>query len=166
MLVHFVGLMWTSLKMSETPIWYYKGEPFDESLIEDHEGFVYLVTNKKTGMKYVGKKLFKFSRKKKVKAKTSNKKITRRTKVDSDWKSYWGSSKNLAADIEKYGSENFEREILHLCETKGIASYLEMVEQVERKVLETDEYYNGIINVRIGGSNVLKESLKKRREEL
>jgi hypothetical protein len=27
-------------------------------------------------------------------------------------------------------------------------------------VLESDEYYNGIINVRIGGSNILKEHLK------
>lgn len=145
------------------PPWKYKGNLFDTEDIGDHDGFVYLITNKINGMKYIGKKLFFFNHKKKVKAKTVDKKITKRVKKESDWKDYWGSSKNLLEDIEKYGIENFEREILHLCESRGIASYLEMVEQVERRVLETDDYYNGIINVRIGGSNLLKEAMKNRR---
>jgi hypothetical protein len=66
----------------------------------------------------------------------------------------------LKSDIEKLGAENFTREILYFCPSRGIASYLEAREQFERKVLETDDYYNGIINVRIGGSNILKEYLK------
>ena len=52
-------------------------------------------------------------------------------------------------------------EILYYCPSRGVASYLEAKEQFERKVLEVDDYYNGIINVRIGGSKILKESLKK-----
>ena len=152
------------MKKNKThPEWTYKGSVFTSDDIGDNDGFVYLITNNKTGMKYIGKKLFFFSHKKKVKAKTVDKKITKRVKKESDWKEYWGSSKNLLEDIEKYGFENFSREILHLCESRGVASYLEMVEQVERRVLETDEYYNGIINVRIGGSNLLKEAMSKRR---
>ena len=79
----------------------------------------------------------------------------------SDWKTYWGSSEKLNADIEKLGEEQFTRQILYYCPSRGVASYLEAKEQFERKVLELDDYYNGIINVRIGGSNILKESLKK-----
>ena len=65
------------------------------------------------------------------------------------------------ADIEKLGEEQFTRQILYYCPSRGVASYLEAREQFDRKVLEVDDYYNGIINVRIGGSKILRESLKK-----
>ena len=39
--------------------WTYEGKVIDK-LPEDCEAFVYLITNKKNGMKYVGKKLAKF----------------------------------------------------------------------------------------------------------
>ena len=108
-------------------------------------------------MKYVGKKLAKF---KTTKPPLKGKKNKRRGYKESDWKDYWGSSDHLKADVEKLGEENFIREILHFCPSRGVASYLEAQEQFDRKVLLTDEYYNGIINVRIGGSKILKESLK------
>jgi hypothetical protein len=66
----------------------------------------------------------------------------------------------LIADVEKIGPENFTREILYLCQSRGLMSYLEAREQFNRRVLETDEYYNGIINVRVGSSKILKEQLK------
>jgi hypothetical protein len=66
----------------------------------------------------------------------------------------------LNADVLKYGEDNFIREILHMCPSRGISSYLEAKEQFDREVLLSDDYYNGIINVRIGGSKVLKEHLK------
>jgi hypothetical protein len=88
------------------------------------------------------------------------KKNKRRSTKESDWQEYWGSSDRLKADVELLGAENFTREILYFCPSRGIASYLEAREQFERRVLETDNYYNGIINVRIGGSNILKEHLK------
>ena len=72
-----------------------------------------------------------------------------------------GSSERLIADVEKHGEDKFTREILYYCPSRGVASYLEAKEQFERKVLEVDDYYNGIINVRIGGSKILRESLKK-----
>lgn len=137
-------------------MWLYQGKEIDE-LPEGCEAFVYLITNKTNNMKYVGKKLAKF---KQTRPPLKGKKNKRRSTKESDWRVYWGSSDRLKADIEILGTENFIREILYVCPSRGIASYLEAREQFERRVLETDEYYNGIINVRIGGSNILKEHLK------
>ena len=128
-----------------------------ESLPEDCEAFVYLITNTTNCMKYVGKKLAKF---RKTRPPLKGKINKRRSKVESDWRDYWGSSDHLQSDVEKLGTDKFTREILHYCPSRGVASYLEAREQFERRVLETDEYYNGIINVRVGGSKLLKEALK------
>ena len=137
--------------------WSYQGKLVKE-LPKDCEAFVYLITNTTNGMMYVGKKLSKFKTTKKPLKGRKNK---RRGTKESDWRTYWGSSEKLIADIEKLGGDIFTREILYYCPSRGVASYLEAKEQFERKVLEVDDYYNGIINVRIGGSKILKESLKK-----
>ena len=136
--------------------WLYEGKEVDE-LPQNCEAFVYLITNNTNDMMYVGKKLAKF---KITKPPLKGKKNKRRSTKGSDWREYWGSSDRLKADVELLGVENFTREILYFCPSRGIASYLEAREQFERRVLETDNYYNGIINVRIGGSNILKEHLK------
>ena len=137
--------------------WTYQGKIIKE-LPQDCEAFVYLITNLTDNKKYVGKKLAKFKTTKKPLKGRKNK---RRGTKESDWRTYWGSSEKLIADIEKLGGDKFTREILYYCPSRGVASYLEAKEQFERKVLEVDDYYNGIINVRIGGSKILKESLKK-----
>ena len=137
--------------------WTYKGKVVEE-LPKDCEAFVYLITNIITHQKYVGKKLAKFKTTKKPLKARKNK---RRGTKESDWKTYWGSSEQLQDDILKLGEHRFTREILHYCPSRGVASYIEAQEQFDRKVLETDDYYNGIINVRIGGSKILRESLKK-----
>jgi hypothetical protein len=72
---------------------------------------------------------------------------------------------HLNADVEELGEENFTREILHYCQSKGMLSYLEAKEQFDREVLLSDDYYNGIINVRVGSSKVLQEGLKLYNED-
>lgn len=137
-------------------MWYYNDSIVSE-LPEDCEAFVYLITNLTNDRKYVGKKLARF---KKTQPPLKGRKRKRRSTVESDWRDYWGSNEHLRADVEKLGPEKFRREILHFCPSRGVASYLEAKIQFDRRVLETDEYYNGIINVRVGGSKILRESLK------
>ena len=137
--------------------WTHQGKPVEELPI-DCEAFVYLITNLTNDKKYVGKKLAKFKTTKKPLKGRKNK---RRGTKESDWRTYWGSSEKLIEEVDRLGEDNFSREILYYCSSRGVASYLEAQEQFERKVLETDDYYNGIINVRIGGSKILRESLKK-----
>ena len=136
--------------------WMYQGTVID-SLPDDCVGFVYLITNKVTNRMYIGKKLAKFSKTtvKTVKLKNGNKKKKKiRSKIDSDWQTYYGSSPELTKDVELLGTDNFTREILHYCKSKSACSYLEAKEQFDRKVLESDNYYNGHIQVRVHGSHI------------
>lgn len=135
--------------------WMYQGKEINQ-IPDEYEGFVYLITNLTNNRKYIGKKLARF---KTSKPPLKGKKNRRRGSKESDWRDYWGSSDKLNEDVKNLGPENFSREILYLCKGRGEMSYLEAREQFERKVLETDEYYNGIINVRVGGSEKLKQAL-------
>ena len=138
--------------------WQYQNQPVDV-LPEDCVGFVYLITNNLSGRMYIGKKLAKFSktRYQTIKLKNGNKKRKKiRSKIDSDWREYWGSSPELAADITQLGSHNFSRQILYYCRSKAECSYVEAREQFSRRVLESTDYYNGHIQVRVHGSHILK----------
>jgi len=137
--------------------WLYQGSVVD-TLPEDCVGFVYLITNLTNNRKYVGKKLAKFSKTtyKVIKQKNGIKKKKRiRSKINSDWQEYYGSSPELSNDIELLGKQKFIREILHYCKSKSACSYLEAKEQFDRKVLESLDYYNGHIQVRVHGSHIL-----------
>jgi len=139
--------------------WTYQGNLVEE-LPEDCVGFVYLITNTVSGRMYIGKKLAKFSKTtyKTVKLKNGTKKKKKiRSKIDSDWQEYYGSSPNLTADIDTLGKDKFTREILYYCKSKAETSYIEAREQFDRKVLESDNYYNGHIQVRVHGSHILKK---------
>jgi len=139
-------------------MWTYQGKEVTE-LPEDCVGFVYIIVNVVTGRKYIGKKLAKFSKTtyKTVKLKNGKKKRKKiKSKIQSDWQTYYGSSDELTKDIAKLGKENFTREILHYCTSKAQTSYLELKEQVLRRVLESNDYYNGHIRVRVHGSHILK----------
>jgi hypothetical protein len=129
-----------------------------EVLPDDCIGFVYLIVNTVTGRKYIGKKLAKFS-------KTSYKVVTQKngvkkkkkikSKVESDWKTYYGSNDVLNEDVNKLGKDKFTREILFYCNSKAQCSYIEAREQFTHKVLESTDYYNGQISVRVHGSHIL-----------
>jgi len=140
--------------------WTYNGITVLE-LPETCVGFVYIITNLTNDKKYIGKKLARFKVTKKPLKGNKNK---RRSTKESDWRTYWGSSDKLNKDVEELGENNFTRQILYYCESKGELSYLEAKEQFDRSVLETDEYYNGIINVRVGGSNILRQRLLEQRK--
>jgi len=136
--------------------WYYKGAEVTE-LPDDCVGYVYCIENLTNNRKYIGKKLAKFAKTtvKTVKLKNGAKKKKKiRSKVDSDWRDYYGSSVELSTDITTLGSENFTREILYYCKSKAECSYIEAREQFNRKVLESTDYYNGQISVRVHGNHI------------
>ena len=122
-------------------MWFYNGEYYDT--IGDYVGFVYLITNQTNGKKYIGKKNFYFTKTRTIKGKR------KRSKVESDWQDYYGSNKELQADVELLGKENFKREILKLCKSKGEFGYYEAKYQFENNVLEDDNWYNTWIMVRV-----------------
>lgn len=137
--------------------WIYQGTEITE--LPECVGFVYLITNLTNNRRYIGKKLAKFSktsvRTVKLKNGTKKKKKTR-SKVDSDWLTYWSSSPEVRADVAALGEHQFRREILYFCDSKGTLSYVEAREQFKHQVLENpDLWYNGIIQCRIHRSHVV-----------
>ena len=113
-------------------MWSYKGEEFKEELIGENIGFVYLITDLLNGKMYVGKKLFSKAGYKQVNGKR------KKVRKASDWENYFGSNEELNSRVAEHGGENFKREILHLCNSKGLCTYLELREQIDRRVMESD----------------------------
>ena len=126
-------------------MWTYEGKLYDETP-EQYQGFVYMITELDTGKKYIGKKFFW---KPKTLPVTKTRKRRVKTRVESDWRVYYGSSTAVQKLVEKHGVESFRREILHLCTTKGECSYYEAKLQFEHDVLLRDDYYNEFIGCRI-----------------
>jgi len=136
--------------------WLCEGTQIDE-LPEDCIGYVYIITNIISGRKYIGKKLAKFSKTsyKVVKLKNGTKKRKKiQSKIDSDWLTYYGSNIQLNKDVEVLGKENFIREIIFYCKSKSECSYIEAREQFNYRVLESDNYYNGHIQLRVHKNNI------------
>ena len=134
--------------------WRYEGSIFElpeDFSSDDFYGFVYNISNNITNKKYIGKKFF-WS--KKVLPITKKRKRRKHTLVESDWRDYWGSNKWLVKDVEEHGEENFTREILHLCKSKGECAYTEAKVQFELDVLLREDYYNGIISLRCNASAI------------
>lgn len=120
----------------------------DDFDVNDWAGFVYLITKKDTGKKYVGRKYFFTERKKPKKAGVKKRELV---KKESDWKTYCSSCKQLKEDIDRFGEELFKFEIIGLYKTKEETNYAEVKEQFTRDVLNSRlpsgerEYYNNNI---------------------
>lgn len=134
-------------------IWHFEGSPYDPKYeeLEDWVGFVYLITEKDTDMKYIGKKFF---HKKKTLPVTKSRKRRKHLRVESDWRQYFGSSAKVQELREAKGDDAFDRVILRFCKTKGDCAYYETLEQFKREVLFREDYYNGIINCRISRNHL------------
>jgi hypothetical protein len=136
--------------MSYENPWRFNGEIFESSDIQDYFGFVYLISCSKNNRRYWGRKYFWSFRKKGTNS--------RRTKMESDWKKYYGSCPELKEDIKKYGKEFFSREIISLHKTKGQCNYEETKQLFLNNVLieslddGTPAYYN---------SNILGRYMRK-----
>ena len=131
-------------------MWVYNNKEFNETP-DEFQGFVYIITEKDTGKKYIGKKFFW---KPKVLPVTKSRKRRIRTRVESDWRTYYGSSKEVQTLVEEKGKDNYIREILKLCKTKGECSYYEAKYQFEFDVLLSDEYYNEFIGCKIHSKHI------------
>jgi len=110
-------------------------------------GFIYQIKNKINQKKYIGKKQCITTYKRPP---LKGKKNKRHELRETDWRTYTGSSVELNSDIEKYGKENFEFLILYFCDSKWELGYREIKAQIEKDVILREDYYNGILNVRIG----------------
>lgn len=136
-------------------MWLYKNKEFNETP-EEYQGFVYEIKELSTDKKYIGKKNFW---RPKILPKNSKRSRRVKTRVESDWREYYGSNQELQALVERVGSEGYERKILHLCKTKGEMSYMEAKLQFMFDVLLKDDYYNEFIGCKIHSRHVSK--LKK-----
>ena len=129
--------------------WTYNNEPITE-IPDGTIGFVYEITNNANGKRYIGKKNFYFSKTKQVKGK--KKKI----KVESDWRTYYGSNKELQEHVALWGENKFERKILHLCKSKGEMGYVEAKLIFQYDAVLSENYYNEWCMVRVRKNHVKK----------
>ena len=130
--------------------WLYDGDGGIQT--EDYYGFIYKITNTITGKFYIGKKSFIHNKRKKLGKKEllalpparGRKPTSKVEQVDSGWRDYWGSSKELLADIKLLGEDKFKKQILLLCKTKKQLTYFEIEHQVLNRILFIDSYNDNI----------------------
>ena len=128
--------------------WIYDGKFLEgsEDFLGQYKAFVYVITNLQSGKCYYGKKRLHFISHKKRQRRKNRIKVVRA----SDWLQYWGSSDHLQADIDRYGQDNFQREIVRFCRTLSESNYYELKYQMEHDVLlHPDKYYNEYVGGRI-----------------
>lgn len=143
--------------------WNYNHRPFDltEDELKEYVGFVYRVTDLTNGVGYIGKKFFWRPKTLPV---TKKRKRKIKTKVQSDWQKYFGSSEQVKLLVEQ--GTPFKREILRLCRTKGECSYFETKYQFDNDVLLSNAYYNEFIGCKIHAKHLgnMKEEYNRERE--
>jgi hypothetical protein len=114
--------------MSYENPWLYDGKIFESEDINDYFGFCYLLTDLEIGKQYIGRKYFYSIRKKKG--------VRKKVRSESDWKSYYSSSKKVQQIVQESGPNRFKREILSLYIKKGQVNYNETKLLFNHNVLE------------------------------
>jgi hypothetical protein len=132
--------------------WLYEYVPLQDDFTTNDYGFIYKITNLETNKFYIGKKSFVHNKKKKLTKKEiaeqtgpGRRSTTKVEQVDSGWRNYWGSSKELLTDVKSLGKDKFEREIIRFCPTKKQLTYYEVCYQISYLVLFTDSYNDNIL---------------------
>ena len=129
-------------------MWLYDGKELTDEDIKGYYGFIYEIECLDNSKLYLGRKYFTKAGTKQVKGKK------RKTRKESDWKDYYGSSPRLLEDVEKLGKDKFVRRIVRLCKTRGETNYWEAKLQFANEVLESDKYYNDNILVKFTRRNI------------
>lgn len=129
-------------------MWLYNGHELTDEDVKGHYGFIYEIECLENSKLYLGRKYFTKAGTKQVKGKK------RKTRKESDWKGYYGSSPRMLEDVEKFGKDKFVRRIVRLCKTRGETNYWEAKLQFANEVLESDKYYNDNILVKFTRRNI------------
>lgn len=129
-------------------MWLYNGKELTDEDVKGYYGFIYEIECLDNSKLYLGRKYFTKAGTKQVKGKK------RKTRKESDWKDYYGSSPRLLEDVEKLGKDKFVRRIVRLCKTRGETNYWEAKLQFANEVLESDKYYNDNILVKFTRRNI------------
>jgi len=132
--------------------WLYEYVPLRDDFTTDNYGFIYKITNLESNKFYIGRKSFVHNKKKKLTKKEiaeqtgpGRRSTTKVEQIDSGWRKYWGSSKELLADVKLLGEDKFEREILKFCPTKKQLTFYEIQYQIQYSVLFTNTYNDNIL---------------------
>jgi hypothetical protein len=136
--------------------WYENVEVKEFKTIEDFPqdcfGFIYEIKNTITGKFYIGKKSLYHNIKKKLTKKElaeqsgpGRKATTKRVQKESDWATYWGSNKEILAEIKTNGNLAFTRQIIKMVRTKKELTYWETAYQCKCNVLFVNSYNDNVL---------------------
>ena len=134
-------------------MWIYKDQQINEitDFPNNTFGFIYRIIHTPTGKSYIGKKGLFHNRKGKVTKKqlaeyegvVGRRPAYKLAVKESDWKTYWGSNKELKELLKTESKDNFEKCILRYAPTKKLLTYYELKYQMIYEVLEKpNEFYN------------------------
>lgn len=135
--------------------WLYKGAEYSniDQFPENLHGFVYRITNLDNGKIYIGRKILhntltkRLTKKELAEQVGPGRKPTKKKVIkESNWLSYWGSSKLLLEDVKVLGKDRFEREIIKLAFSKKQLTYYELHYQCTYNVLGVDSYNENILS--------------------
>ena len=148
--------------------WKHEGEIYNPEYADiEHAGFIYLITNKETGMKYIGRKRFHKKRRLPPLKGRKNKRIRI---TESDWRDYCSSSEDVKADIKTQGKDNFDFEIISFHINFTELNYHETKLQFLLDVLEARDsegnrkYYNRNIVMKFYPSEIQQEERRRLHE--